>query len=149
MTVTVIPSLDTILDNLAVTGGGLSLTFDYVPWGRHYDRNSYAAGRGLIVARQLGNPTRNGDVGSGVANNEEQVEIQAMWEDSSSLTDPEAFRQEVVKAIVSAIRGVEKTLGGSYYAYVRNTHSADELLGLAVKFGVVLLLEARAQEVYA
>lgn len=154
MTRDVIPSLATSLTTtpLTATLGAYTLTFTWLPWGKHFDGRLREKDKGLITARTMTNPTRVSNIGSGARRNVQFVDVHLAWEDHADITDLASFKQAVQNAFVTRINSLEKTLSPAFYAEPVNVVDLSGLLGAgatSLRNEILVTLRAPAVDVYA
>lgn len=150
MTKDIIPQLASLLDGLVVTGD-ITLTFTHVPWGRHLDRRNYPADNGLITCEPIGHPRRRSNIGGRASRGTQVVDVHAFFEDNAGITDLDAWKKLVRKAIEDAVRAEENTFDDSFSVFVANDADRSGLLGEStsvLKNEIVVTVEALTTEVY-
>jgi hypothetical protein len=133
---------------MTATQGAYTLTFDYLPWGRHFDPTLRTAGNGVITCRRSTHPRRPSNVGGGASLGTQYVEVHAWWEDHASITDVDAFHRSVVAAIEAIVRANEKAFTDSYYVFVDNHVDLGDLMDDTIRNHAQVLVSARTSEVY-
>lgn len=149
MAIDIRPELASTLDGMSVTGGGRTATFNYTPWGRHYE-----APEPVLTIQSPANPTEPVDIGGGADSNRQELQVHAIWADTDDITDMDAWRRAIVYKIKQLVRATEKSLGDAWYVRVRNIVDLDDPVNpddagpIVMRYEVAVIIEAAATEVY-
>lgn len=152
----VTPALSAVVDNLMVTGGGLTnLPFRYVPWGRHRNKRDPdypAAGEGLVTIAPVSNPHKASDTGAQAAQNRQTVDVHFLFEDDAGMTSPDLFKAAVANACDVALRAARASFGqGYWFTEVANVIDATGWHGTGsntIVYEVIVQVSSRGVEVY-
>jgi len=153
MTLDIAGELGAVLDGVVATGGGHTLTFRYLPWGRHWDGRRWpdSVNESVVTVRGISTGTTNADIGGGAQNSRPLLDVHLYWNDDERITDPDAFRKAVVDAVAAAIRAQERSIGASPHTSVSNVVDLSDLVGdgtSGVKHEILVSVRGFLSEVY-
>lgn len=137
----VIPAVGALLDAVKVNAGGRVQRFQFLPWGRHQDQDAWSAlplagqgpapnttvGDSAFSIRQVSNVARVADIGGGAALGRQVMDVLLWWQDGEDVTDPDAYRNAVVRAVAAIVRANEKSVAGASFVAVSNSINGDFL----------------------
>lgn len=118
----VAPELGALLHNMEVTDGTTTaVVFPYVPWGEHWGFEG-----SKLTIQSPSHPTSPGNIGGGVDNELQDLQIHGTWGGEPGITDMDVFRRGVKEGIKAIVRANAKSVSPAWWLQVGNTVNLDE-----------------------